>query len=142
MWTISQIICMGGLLWLSIVDIRYRTIPIEPLVMGNIISLMYQVLTRQMNLWLVVGGVCVGAAFLFISFITHESIGYGDSWLILILGIYLGLWGVLEVLMGALLALALVSIIVLIIKKLSRRCVIPFIPFLAAGYLMSVLAGA
>lgn len=67
--------------------------------------------------------------------------GYGDSWAILILGIFLGLWGVLEVLAAAFLLLTLVSVVLLARKRMSRRLSVPFYPFLAAGYLISVWGG-
>ena len=43
----------------------------------------------------------MGVLFLGFSWATRERMGYGDSWAILILGIFLGLWGLLEVLAAA-----------------------------------------
>ena len=106
MWEISQMICMGILLSLSVIDIHFRRIPADILV----------------------------------SKVTREGFGYGDSWAILALGIYLGLWGVLDVLVGTFCFLAVAALVCLTAKKMSRKHTIPFIPFLAAGYLLSVLA--
>ena len=48
---------------------------------------------------------------------------------------------VLDVLAGTFCLLAAASLICLTAKKMSRKHTIPFIPFLAAGYLLSVLTG-
>ena len=140
MWEISQMICMGILLRLSVIDIHFRRIPADILVMASIAALAYQGITRQPDLWMAAGGAGVGILFLLVSKVTREGFGYGDSWAILALGIYLGLWGVLDVLVGTFCFLAVAALVCLTAKKMSRKHTIPFIPFLAAGYLLSVLA--
>ena len=139
MWTLSQIVCMGMLVGLSAMDIQARSIPAKCLCCLNIMVVLYQLYTQELDLILIAGGCFVGMLFFIISRFTGESIGYADCWLVLILGIYLGIWGTLEVLMNALFLLAIASIILLIKRKMSRKCTIPFIPFLAAGYLLSRL---
>ena len=141
MWEISQVFCMGILLSLSVIDIHFRRIPVDILVMASIAALVYQGITRQADLWMAAGGAGVGILFLLVCKVTREGFGYGDSWAILALGIYLGLWGVLDVLAGTFCLLAAASLICLTAKKMSRKHTIPFIPFLAAGYLLSVLTG-
>ena len=132
---------MGILLSLSVIDIHFRRIPVDILVMASIAALVYQGITRQADLWMAAGGAGVGILFLLVSKVTREGFGYGDSWAILALGIYLGLWGVRDVLAGTFCLLAAASLICLTAKKMSRKHTIPFIPFLAAGYLLSVLTG-
>ena len=106
MWEISQVFCMGILLSLSVIDIHFRRIPVDILVMASIAALVYQGITRQADLWMAAGGAGVGILFLLVSKVTREGFGYGDSWAILALGIYLGLWGVLDVLAGTFCLLA------------------------------------
>lgn len=141
MWTLSQMIGMGILSILSIIDIQFRKIPAEVLGTANVAVIFYQLVFRREELWLIVGGAAVGIVFLLFSRATRERMGYGDSWAILILGIFLGLWGLLEVLAAAFFLLAAVSIVLLAGKKMSRRCAVPFYPFLAIGYLISVWGG-
>lgn len=142
MWTVSEILCMAALTGLSFVDILYHRIPIAALVIANILAFVHQATAGAGNIWLTAGGAGVGVCFLIISKVTREKIGYGDSWAILILGIYLGFWRVLETLVGAFFILSAASMICLAGKKMSRRQALPFYPFLAIGYLFCMLAGS
>lgn len=142
MWTISQIICLVILIIMSIVDIQYHKVPIDILIIGNVSAVLYQIYKMcsfEVNIWQIAGGAGIGFAFLLISKVTREGIGYGDSWGILSLGIYLGFVKLIEVLAGALFIVVIVSIIMLCIKKMSRRYCLPFFPFLTVGYVMGVI---
>lgn len=139
MWKISQMLCAGILTGLSVMDIRDRKIPVNILVLLSLMAVGYQISAGDEDIRLIIGGVCVGAVFLLISKMTGEGMGYGDSWAVLILGIYLGIWRLIEVLAGAFLILTAVSIICLCRKHMSRKCRLPFYPFLAAGYILSIM---
>lgn len=141
MWKISQMICMGVLVSLSIVDIYFRKIPIDILILVNLAAVIYQFVIGKADIWLMAGGAGLGVLFLIFSRVTRESMGYGDSWAILILGIYLGIWELIEVLAVALFTLAIASGVFMIRKRRYRKLGIPFYPFLTVGYLFSLLAG-
>lgn len=133
---------MGFLAWVSVIDLRTRRIPVVLLIVWNlqaVIYRLYQVTGGREDAALFIGGIGVGAAFFLISRVTKEGIGYGDSWMILILGIYLGVWEILEVLVGTCLLLAAASVICLTAKRMSPSVALPFAPFLAAGYLLHVI---
>lgn len=132
---------MGILCSFAVTDIQFRRIPAELLAMTNLAVLVYQIFWQPVDIWLAAAGAGIGALFLLLSRITRQSIGYGDSWAILILGIFLGIWGLMAVLSGAFLLLAVASIWILARKKMSRRRKLPFYPFLAAGYIISICAG-
>ena len=69
-------------------DIHSRQIPVFILVLGSLAALGYQVFVGKGDIWVISGGIAVGALFLLVSRITREGMGYGDSWAIFILGIY------------------------------------------------------
>lgn len=141
MWAVSEIICLGSLAGLSVTDIYYRKVSGEILAMGAVGALVYQLCFRQEDLWIVGGGIAVGIFFLFVSRITKEGLGYGDSLAILILGLYMGIWKLLSVLSGAFVLLTVGAIIMLSTKKMSRKYTLPFFPFLTAGYVLYLLGG-
>lgn len=131
---ISQIVCLGVLIIVSVLDIKYRKIPMRMLAVMIIGAVIYQGLCGREDAVLIVGGIAVGVVFLFISRVTKEGMGYGDSLGILGLGIFLGLWKLVEVLAMAFFMLALFGALVLAVKKMSRKCALPFYPFLAVAY--------
>lgn len=85
-----------------------------------------------MLLW--IGGAGIGILFFFISKYTREAIGYGDSWIILLLGIYLGLWDLLWLLSIAFTVTGVLAVFLLAFRKCSRKITIPFVPFLTLAY--------
>lgn len=141
MWEVSRIMCLGALTGLSVVDILYRKIPGEILALGMVGALAYHLVARETDPWILAGGAGVGLLFLLVSRITREGIGYGDSWAVLDLGLYLGLWKLLEVLAGTFFLLFAASVAALARKRMSRKSTLPFFPFLASGYLMVLLGG-
>lgn len=141
MWEISQIICLGMLLLLSVIDIRYKKVPLILLIVSNLGALWYQCVMNETDTWLLFMGFAVGILFFFISRVSREGIGYGDSWGIMVLGIFMGIWGVLEVLAASFLLLILAGIVCMLRGKLNRKSTLPFFPFLTAGYVMVVFLG-
>ena len=73
--------------------------------------------------------------------ITREAFGYGDGIVILILGICLGLWDLLIVLMISFLGASLIAILLLVWNKGAKKQSMPFIPFLCIGYVAVILMG-
>lgn len=130
----DQMVCLGILVIVSAIDIKYRKIPAEILAAINVGAFLFQCLCHKEDAALVAGGIVTGIMFLLISKVTGEGVGYGDSLGILGLGIYLGLWKLFEVLAGAFFLLALCAIIVLVRKKMSRKMSLPFYPFLTIAY--------
>ena len=140
MRTVSDWMLMSGLVLVSWIDIRWRKIPVRLLLIFSIITIGYQLYCRPMAWWIVAGGIGIGIVFFIISKKTRESIGYADSWMILNLGIYQGFWGILGTLTGAMFILGVVSLITVVLKQMSRKCVLPFVPFLTAGYFLWILS--
>lgn len=134
MWQISRIIGFGFLAGVSAEDIRTRKVPGELLIMMAVLAASYQIWMKELTWKSVLGGFGMGILFLFISYITREALGYGDSILICILGIFVGAAELIEILVLAWMGVAVVSMILLIKRKNSRKTAVPFIPFLLMGY--------
>ena len=98
MWTVSRIVAMVILTGLSFMDYKIRKVPRDVLLLCMAGTVLYQAVTQNIDWMVSLGGGLIGMIFIGISKITREAIGYGDSLAILILGIYLGVWGLLEVL--------------------------------------------
>ena len=127
MWEVGRVMCLGVLAGLAVTDICWRRIPAEIFVMGTIGILVYQACSRETDPILLLGGAGVGL--------------YGDCWGILVLGLYLGLWKLLEVLAGAFLLLLGAVMVLLVKRRMRSKCTLPFFPFLTGGYLMGMMMG-
>ena len=77
----------------------------------------------------------MGAIFWLISKYTNQAIGYGDSWLLGNMGIYLGGISMLEVATTAFFLTGLVSLAGIVIKQWKKNVTVPCVPFLTAAYL-------
>ena len=132
---------MGVLTGLSVMDCKIRKVPGNILMLCMAGSIIYQAVTRETDWRLSVAGGAIGILFLGMSRFTREAIGYGDSLAILILGIYLGIWGLLEVLATSFFILSVIALFCLVIRQKNRRLTFPFYPFLTVGYLFGICIG-
>lgn len=131
---ISRIVCMGMLTGLSVTDLKCRRISGSMLILGSALAAGYMLFAGRNHIWLALEGLLAGFIFVLVSKVTREQLGYGDSWLLCILGVYLGIWNFLELLFTAWMAVALAAIIVLVTHRCRRGTALPMVPFIAVGY--------
>ena len=74
-----------------------------------------------------------GLGFLLLGFLTREKVGYGDGWVLLMIGLFSGFFQCFLILLIGLLLESTVAIILLVLKKIQRDKEIPFSPFLLLG---------
>lgn len=116
-------------------DWRTKQISCLALVAMSILVLVLRIMLVEDTVWSTLAGVAVGAVFFLISKCSKESIGYGDCFLILLLGIFLGGKALIEVVFAATLLTSLFSIGVCMIRGWKKKHTIPFAPFLALAYI-------
>ena len=137
---------------LSVSDIRNKKVSRKVLTLWGILTVFWKIVdfyqirvflkkmeqTNVENLVGICAGIGVGVLFLLASKVTEEAIGYGDGWMICILGTFLGISDLLEVLAAAWLLLSVTAMICLVKKKWSRKTAFPLVPFLMTGYVFVV----
>lgn len=74
-----------------------------------------------------------GAGFFLLSFLSREEVGYGDGWVLLMIGLFSGFSRCFLILLIGLLLESTVAIVLLGLKKIQRDKEIPFSPFLLLG---------
>lgn len=134
MWTVSNIGCLVILAVLAGIDFRERQLPVRLLGAISILTMIFRVLNWNDAGFLWFGGSLIGVVFLLVSRMTGEKLGYGDSWIILLLGVFLGVWELLYLLAIAFFLAALIGIICLCLRK-KKSTTIPFVPLLMLAYL-------
>ena len=141
MYQLSQVCCICYLCGLSALDVRSRRLPVSLLACGIGAACVYQVFWGTVPSGISLAGAAIGVLFLVVSKITGEALGYGDSILILGLGIYLGFWNLLGLLVIAFFIAAGFAMVVLAIRHFKRKAILPFVPFLLTGYVAILLSG-
>lgn len=87
-------------------------------------------------------GIIPGLLCLFLGKISQEGIGYGDGYLISIIGMYLGLWKTVGIVMIALFLIGILSVGLLLLQRANRKTQIPFIPALLMAFgLQAMMVG-
>ena len=138
--SVENLIYLAVLLGISVYDVYSHRISRQALALANILAVSYVLVVDERDLAVTAAGAAAGLTLLGISKITGEAVGYGDGWLVMALGIYLGIWGLLDVMAATWGLLGFVAGLCLIRKKWSRKAALPMTPFITVGFL-SLLAG-
>lgn len=138
-WICCQILFAVYLIVLSVMDIRWKKIHLLFLLSGFLFVPAGILCGRNTPWVLVAAGGAVGLLFLFLSRLTRESLGYGDSILILTAGSFIGFWNLMYMLVAAFSMAAIFSVIMMSAGKFGRKSSFPFVPFLTAAYIGGML---
>lgn len=140
-------IIISILLVISIIDYYHQIIPDNLLVLIIIITVLYRIAAYfiyGISISLsdsIIGFITAGLLFTIIALVSNGGMGGGDIKLIAILGFILGLKKItLNILLSFIIG-AVVSLLLLISGKKSRKDAIPFGPFINISFLFSVLWG-
>lgn len=133
---ISRIICLGMLVGLSATDLKCRRISTSMLAFGSVLAAGYGALAGRGQFCMGVAGLTAGLVFVLVSKVTREQLGYGDSWLLCILGMYLGIRNLFVLLFAAWMTAAVAAAAVLATHRYRRGTALPMVPFITVGYLV------
>ncbi len=144
MWRIVKSVCLlfylgvGGLQ-----DAKNKMVSIIWLVTGSVIAVVVGIveviIVEQRDPLSILIDIAVGGAFLAVSKVSDEKIGYGDSFTILILGVAIGTSVLINSLLFAFFASNIYIVVQRVRKRIRRGETIPFLPFFFLGYLGVVL---
>ena len=79
-------------------------------------------------------GMLPGAILLLFAWISGESIGFGDGWLFVVTGIFLGLQKNVLLLLGSLIVAGMFAIICLVLRRKEKSDRIALAPFVLIAY--------
>jgi len=139
MCEIENVITMGFLFVMSIVDIKKKVVPFWILLLMSISIVILRILAVEDTWHSTFGGIAIGLLFFVISKVTKEAIGYGDSWVILLIGLIKGMLCCIEIVLSASFGASIFSIIYSMINGWKRKHTVPFMPFLTAAYLGAIV---
>ena len=137
------------LLVLGYIDLKEKIIPNQLILSGIVFWAILSIIEiclshttwKQVLFFSLIGaGVCGGILFV-IALIVKSALGMGDVKMFFVIGLLYGLSNTYSIMLFSILIMAIVSIALLIAKKVTRKTAVPMAPFVAFGFLINVLMG-
>ena len=112
-----------------------RQVPLAVVWLGMLTAIGLRIggMMGEVNLMSVLLSLVPGAGFFLLSFLTEEKVGYGDGWVLLMIGLFTGIYRCFLILIFGLVAESAAAVVLLAIGKVKRDREIPFLPFLLLG---------
>ena len=118
---------------MSVIDIRKKEIPVLPgLICFGILTILQTAAGAGLRTSL--AGAALSVFLWGVSRITGGGIGEGDALIFAVTGAALGFWANLEILVLGLFLSAAAGAVLLLVRRVSVKSRIPFVPFAAVGY--------
>ena len=122
------------LIIISIIDIKKRTVPNILILVLLLPTLVYNILCNNQILF----ALAITLPFILLYYLTN-SIGGGDVKLIFVSSLLLGFQQMVYAIILSFFLSAVFSIILIILKKATKKSTIPFAPFLSTGIITMLL---
>ena len=122
---------------LGMIDLKYRQIPLAVTVIGTGAGIGFCILEER-GLFSLLLAVLPGLMTLLFARISNETMGYGDGFVLILMGTYLPWEAVVAVGLLAFGIAGMVALVLLVAFHKNRNYQIPFVPFLTIGYILNV----
>ena len=119
----------------AVFDGIHKKIPLAAVWLGMLAAVCLRVggVMGDVSLSSIVLSLLPGAIFFVLAFVTREKVGYGDGWVLLMIGLFLDPFRCFFVLLAGLFMESAAALILLVLRKIRRDKEIPFCPFLLLG---------
>jgi len=139
--SVMHCITISLLIVIFMIDLRYKIIPDSLVIFGLLYTIIISIMLIDINIWDKVFGFLFGfTLFLVIALVTN-AMGGGDIKLMGLLGLNFGLKGIIFITIFSFIIGAIISILLLITKKATRKDYIPFGPFIAVSAVTYIFWG-
>ena len=118
-------------------DVRYRKVYAWSLFLYGILAAGGHLFSGRTTAADVAAGLLPGLLCMVVSWVSRQALGYGDSFLIVLCGVSLGIAGCLRLLMTVCFLTGIAGLVLLTVCRKSRSYAIPFVPFLFLGMLLT-----
>lgn len=122
---------------MSALDIKCRKVPVWMIWIGAIAAISVMIcegVGGQLSGWKTCRALIPGIILLVIAAATKKA-GTADGVILMILGIFMGYEGCVAASLGGLFLISLFSGALLVLRRVKKNTKIPFVPFLAVGWL-------
>lgn len=137
-----QYILTGVMLGISsLTDLKWRKVYKGTVAVYMILAILGHIAGSPGSLAEIISRVIPGIFFLTVSWISRQSLGYGDSLLLAVCGISLGLWPCIWVAFTAFFWAGIWALVLYRFRNENRRKEFPFVPFLFFGFVLQWIGG-
>ncbi|MDE6639635.1 MAG: hypothetical protein K2K63_03855 [Acetatifactor sp.] len=136
MW--KEVLTAVWLVPMSIMDTRSKRVPVWMLWIGSAAAigvLLYDGINGGLNGWQECRALLPGVILLAVAYATGKA-GPADGVILMLLGVFMGYEDCVAASLGGLFLIALFSVVLLTLRRVKRDTRIPFVPFLAVGWLI------
>ena len=116
-------------------DIKTKKLPFIVTLVGCITGFFFMCIQKEVSMFSMVSFVPAVVCFLFAK-VSKEAIGYGDVFLICMLGFYYSITEIIIICQIAFTITAIIALVLLIFFRKKKSYEIPFAPFLLMGFLI------
>lgn len=125
---------------LAVIDFKNKKVNIWMVAGLGLICFLGVFFNQNINLITCIGGLTLGLGAIGFSLISNEQLGMGDGIIIAALGALLGFRNVLIVVCMASFLMALLSVVILALKRGNRHTKLPFLPAVFLSYCVCMVA--
>lgn len=137
---ILKMVLLAGLFYVAWFDYRTKLIEERCLIFFGILGLFGVILRGDVTLFFQSClGMLVGVLLLLFGWISGESVGFGDGWLFVVTGIFLGFVQNAVLFLGSMILAGIFAIGCLALKKKGRNDRMALAPFVLTAYVVFVL---
>lgn len=138
MWEMFEVmwktILLLGLFHIAWFDYQTKMIKQKQLWILGAAGVIVTILRGELSAAQAVSGMVIGAAVLAAAWLSKEKIGFGDGWLFVVTGIFLGFLENLRLLYGSMMLAGIFSAICLLGKRKEKKERVAFAPFVLMAY--------
>ena len=138
MLALEKLGCFLFLGYLSLFDIKTKRLPDTTIFLGLAAAVLMRIVSKGLPMQSYIIATVVGLMFVLISYFTKEKIGYGDSLIILAVGILLGVENLLFIICASLVMCSLTGIVIIIMNNFRGSFTLPFVPFIFAAFILLI----
>ncbi len=138
MW--KEMLTAAWLLPVSIMDTKSKRVPVWMIGIGTAAAagvLLWEGISGGLSGWQECRALLPGVILLAVAYATGKA-GMADGIILMLLGIFMGYEGCVAAAVGGLFLIALFSGVMLMLRRVKKDTRIPFVPFLAVGWLIVV----
>lgn len=142
MWKFA--LTMLWLIAMSIFDLIEKRVPVWLLAAGGIPAMaisLHTYATGKGSWGQILFGMIPGGLLLAVAAVTKKA-GWADGIVLLIMGLLTDMWECMTCFMISLIIMSAVSLFLVVLKRVRKNTILPYIPFLCVGYLLRVVVWA